>query len=567
MNVPRLLYPACVQLKNTFARRQEGATARACVIAGVGVLFWGVVFFLFYRVLLYFHGIEVLGAVLAAKLLSMILLTFFSILTFSTMITAVSSLFMSEELQVIIASPFDRYELFHAKLCATILNSSWMVVLFGLPVFFSYGIVFAQGPAYYAMLGVTLPPFVLIAGCLGTGAALVLVSFFPARRLKDVLFLMSLLLVAGLYLLLRLIRPERLVDPDAFFTVFDFIASLDMPASPLLPSQWVADVLGNFLFQTHGSAGPRFQVLLLWSTASALVYLLSCVFARMYFDAWSRSQEGRTVRIAPGGVIDRTFVAVLQVLPPQVRAVLEKDIRLFFRDTAQWSQLLILSAIVVIYLYNFSVLPLDRSPIPTVQLQNLIAFLNLGLAGFVIAAVAVRFAFPAVSLEGQSCWFLMTAPLDVGRLLRSKFLLNAAVLVVLAELLTVCTNRLLYVEPFMMVLSTVTVALMVAALSGLAVGIGAIYPRFRYENVAQIPTGFGGLLYMIVAVLYIAAVVVCEALPVHTILMARLSGRALSVGDLAGAALAGAGVVVLSGLVCVVPLRMGIACLRAREQW
>jgi len=38
---------------------------------------------------------------------------------------------------------------------------------------------------------------------------------------------------------------------------------------------------------------------------------------------------------------------------------------------------------------------------PDVYLQNLFAFLNMGLALFVLTAVAARFAYPAVSLEKE----------------------------------------------------------------------------------------------------------------------------------------------------------------------
>ncbi len=67
-------------------------------------------------------------------------------------------------------------------------------------------------------------------------------------------------------------------------------------------------------------------------------------------------------------------------------------------------------ALVVVYLYNFSVLPLDQTPMPSFFLQNLVSFLNLGLAGFILSAVAGRFIFPAVSQEGFSFWIIRSSP-------------------------------------------------------------------------------------------------------------------------------------------------------------
>jgi len=43
-----------------------------------------------------------------------------------------------------------------------------------------------------------------------------------------------------------------------------------------------------------------------------------------------------------------------------------KDIRLFFRDTTQWSQLILLAVLVVVYLFNVKALPLfSGEQIPT----------------------------------------------------------------------------------------------------------------------------------------------------------------------------------------------------------
>ena len=115
----------------------------------MGLLFWAAIFTGFYRVLHYFNSVPMFGSVLAEKLLTMALLTFFSILIFSTVIAAISSFFMSEELQLLVASPFDLDELYYVKLCETVLTSSWMVLLFSLPVFVAYGVVFEQSVAYY----------------------------------------------------------------------------------------------------------------------------------------------------------------------------------------------------------------------------------------------------------------------------------------------------------------------------------------------------------------------------------------------------------------------------------
>lgn len=559
-----LFYPRWAQMVNRIRRGGRRGTVRALVIGIMGLLFWTAIFIGFYRVLQYFNSVPVFGSFLAEKLLAMALLTFFSILIFSTVIAAISSFFMSEELQLLVASPFDLGELYYVKLCETVFTSSWMVLLFSLPVFVAYGVVFEQSAAYYAVMATSLVPFLLIAAVIGIAIALCLVKTFPAQRLKDVLFLFTLFLVIGLYVLFRTLKPERLVDPDAFFTVIDYLSSLEAPTSAYLPSQWLADILRVFLFDQN-APGLIFNLLLMWSTAAALVVLLNLFFNRIFFSAWSKAQESRPARATRAAVFDRVVRLVTRPFSARMRVVIDKDFRTFFRDTAQWSQLFLLCAIIGIYLYNFSVLPLDKSPIPTQQLRSIFSFLNMGLAGFVISAVAVRFAYPAVSLEGLSFWIIRSSPMGLRGLLWCKFWVNFVFLALLAVILTVCSNYFLRVETYMMVLSTVTVLFMTFGLTSLSVGFGAMYPRFRYENVAQIPNGFGGLMYMMCSVLFVGAIVVLEALPVHLLVTAGYENRMLGGLEWFSIAASFALIVLLGAIVFIAPMRMGLRRLEEME--
>ena len=562
----KLLYPKLAQLKNAVKYRGRSGWSKTLCMALFGLLFWGAIFLVTYRVLAYFKSIEIVGAFLAVKLLSMILLAFFSILVFSNIITALSVFFMSEELQLVTATPYDVDELYLSKLGESFINSSWMVALFSLPVFLSYGIVFSRSIAYYPMVVLALSPLFAIAGVLGALIALILVKSFPARRLKDVFFLLALFLFIVLYSMFRFMQPERLLDPDVFITIIDYLGSLKSPTSPFLPNQWAADSLSAFLFDKPAGEA-LFSLACLWSTALAGIVMLGWWFRRAFFFAWSKAQEARSIRITQRRIFSRLLDACLTGFDPPQRAIIDKDIRSFFRDTAQWSQLFILLAIIAIYLYNFSVLPLEKTPIPTRQLQNILAFLNLGLAGFVLTAVSVRLAYPAVSLEGEAFWLVKSSPVGLGRLMWCKFLVNFLLLAFLAEVLIVCSNILLDVDRLMMAISSVTVLVMSFGISGLSIGIGAAFPRFKYENIAQIPTGFGGVSFMMLSMLLCVLIVLIEAQPVQMYLNAASSGRTLRGDQWAVAAACAAAVAALSVAAAVVPMRMGLRKLSEIESF
>jgi len=57
------------------------------------------------------------------------------------------------------------------------------------------------------------------------------------------------------------------------------------------------------------------------------------------------------------------------------------------------------------------------------------------------------------------------------------------------------------------------IALMSASLSGLAVGLGALFPNFKEDNPSKIVSGFGGTLCLVVSFLYISLFVALFALP------------------------------------------------------
>jgi ABC-2 type transport system permease protein len=190
-----------------------------------------------------------------------------------------------------------------------------------------------------------------------------------------------------------------------------------------------------------------------------------------------------------------------------------KDAKVFLRDTTQWSQLLLLVALALVYVYNFRVLDLDRLPYASHVVKSVYGLVNLAMAAFVTAAVAVRFVFPAVSAEGSAFWIVRTAPVSLRSFLWSKLWTGLLPILVLAEAITITSNQLLGVDPLLRALGACAIAFMTLALTGLACGMGAEYPRFSAENPTQIAGSYGGVAFMVLAVLYILTTVVLVGVP------------------------------------------------------
>lgn len=557
-----LLDPKVRSIGNRLRQPRE-RLLKPLVLGGLALGFWALTFYLFQRVLVYFRSVELFGDFLAAKLLAMILLTFFSILFISNILSSLSTFFLAEDVNLILCRPVGRDRLYYARLTEAAVHSSWMVLLFGMPVFLAYGWVYRAGPAYYGVLCGVLVPFLAIPAALGALFSMLVVNIFPARKTREVLILLAIALAIGLYFLMRFLQPERLVNPDAFAGLVEYMTAMNAPSLPFLPSFWASESLLPHILD--GRATGHFYLALLWSTAGALVVIGTWVSRALFFSGWSKSQEGRRARFTQQPLAERLFRLLSRPFPRPMRSLAVKDFKHFFRDPTQWSQLILLAALVVVYLYNFSVLPLERAPMPTFFLTHIISFLNMGLAGFVLAAIAGRFAFPAVSLEGPAFWIIRASPLPLRGFLWCKFWTTLIPLLLLAEALILISDWLLKVTLFMTVLSAVTLFFMTFAIVGLGVGMGALYPRFRYENAAQVVSGFGGFVYMILALAFIGAVVVLEAWPVYTLFMASFRHRSLTTLEWAGVALSFAGVAVLNLLALTVPMRRGLRKLEEAD--
>jgi ABC-2 type transport system permease protein len=547
-----LLKPRIWPLKNRgLSNGNSKSSARLLLLGSFGLLFWCGIFAVSWRVLIYFKGIEDIGDILGYKLLSMMLVVSFALLLFSSILTSLSKLYLSRDLLLVHSLPVSSYKIFITRWIDSTLESAWMVIIYTLPVFVSYGLVYQSGPFYYMNTMITMLCLAAIASTISSLMVMIAVIFIPASRMKSIFILMGILFFVVIYLAIRLSKPELLVDPEIFDSVMVYITSLQTPSSPFLPSSWAYD---SIRFALSGSIGDSlFFTALSFSFAGMILFAMIILSDAIYFKGFSKTQNA-SVRLFKNHVAgDRIF----NFLPGPVKSFTVKEIKTFLRDQTQWTQLFLIAALVVIYVYNFKVLPLEKSPIKTVYLQNLFSFLNMGLALFVLTAVTARFAYPAVSLEREAFWLVKSSPLSMRTFLWIKFFIYYLPLLILTEVLIIATNVLLQVTPFMMALSALTVFLVVPGIVAMGIGLVAAYPDFKAQNPTQTVTSFGGLVFMIACAGYIGLVVIIEAGPVYNLFMAGIRNKTISLSIWIWITGSFTMVLVLSLLVIFLPMRFG----------
>lgn len=547
-----LLRPKLLSFKNPLiSKKSKKDIYRTLFLGTAGVVFWSGIFIITLRTLKYFKKIEGLGDILILKILSMLILISFSFLVFSSILTSLSKLYLSRDLPLIHSMPLSSYKIYIARWLESTIDSSWMVILYILPVLIACGIVYQAGPFYYLNIAFNLISISLISAGISSLLVMALVFIVPANRMKNITMALGFALFLILFLALRLLKPEQLVDPEAFATVVVYLNTLKAPSSPLLPSTWVYDSINEALFGSVKTS--LFHSGLAWSF-SAIIFLINIIIADLvYFNGFSKTQTV-SFKLYKYKFFHFPFS---KFFSGPARAFLGKEIKTFFRDQTQWSQILLIGALIIIYIYNFNVLPLEKAPIKTVYLQNLLSFLNMGLCMFVLTAITGRFAYPAVSSEKEAFWLVKASPVKIRTVLWIKFFMYFLPLLVLSEILIVATNIILKADTFIMLLSVITVFLMVPGIVAIGIGFGAAYPDFKCENPEQSVTSFGGLLFMMICAGFIAAVIVLEAGPVYHIFMASMHNRSLRFYELTWAAVSFSTVIVISICAIFLPMKFG----------
>ena len=547
-----LLKPRIWPITNRRTRkRNSGSLLKLALFGLIGIVFWGAIFVITIRVLTYFKGIDEIGDILGYKLLSMLLIVSFALLVFSSILTSLSKLYLSRDLLLVHSLPVSSYKIFISRWIDSTAESAWMVILFTLPIFLSFGIVYRAGGFYFANILLALAPFVMTASAISTLMVMVAVIVIPANRLKSIFIFLGILFFVVLYLAVRLSRPELLADPEVFDNVMVYMTSLQTPSSPFLPSTWAYDSVRGALVGDFSSA--LFNAALSWCFAATMVFILIIAANAIYFKGFSKTQAS-SARLLKNSGTDWRF---LNFLPGPVKSFAVKELKTFLRDQTQWSQVFLIAALIVIYVYNFKVLPIEKSPIKTIYLQNLFSFLNMGLALFVLTAISARFAYPAVSMEREAFWLVKSSPLSLRAFLWIKFFIYYFPLLLLTEILIIATNMLLDVTPFMMALSITTVFLLVPGIVAMGIGFGAAYPDFKAENPTQTVTSFGGLMFMIFCAGYIGVIILLEAGPVYHLFMADIRGRTISLPIWLWTAGSFGAVLVFSILAIILPMRFG----------
>jgi ABC-2 type transport system permease protein len=480
---------------------------------------------------------------LLRNILALAFLVAVVVLFSSSMTAAIGAFFTDLDLETYHAAPVPKWRLALSRWGKTFMQSATIIYVFLIPMFVAFASQYHVPAWFYPVALIDLALLLAIPVTLGTAVIIALVRFFPVQRVHQIVASLAILVMTVAVVAFRMSRPERFFMPIGTDDLTRALQAIELPSMERYPGTALADLMV--------AAGGGQHVTLFPLRIVALAVGVFVVFVAgatpIYFRAYVRARESLAPTAIGAGGFTRIADWLLRPFGAPTRALIGKEVRTLTRDVAQWSQLFLMAALLFLYLYNIRMLPLGGD-----ARASIISYANLGMAGFIIAAICLRFAYPSVSSEGKAFWMLQTAPVSYRRLLIAKVVVYSIPLTALSLLLTAFANIILHANLVIWLFTIVGASMLAATLVSLGVGLGALSPNFNAENPLQVGLSLGGFGYMAASLAYVGAIMFLMARPVVQYFLWRLF--ALDYQSVVVFAVPIAGAVLLSIALSILPL-------------
>ncbi|RYD66000.1 MAG: hypothetical protein EOP84_31460, partial [Verrucomicrobiaceae bacterium] len=396
-------------------------------------------------------------------------------LMFSNLIIGYSTLFRNRETMWLLSLPIPHRNVYRWKFLEALVVSSWALIFLSAPMMIAYGRVHGVSLAFYLQIALVYLPFVVIPAVFGSSAIVFLVRILSKPWVKKLAMVIAVLIVASIILGIKPVDEADTVSTQEVLTFDQLLRHTRISVNPYLPSAWLAQ---SILAWSEGLSrqGTFFFLLLLSNALMALLIGFNWV-GRYYYDSWvaslssraerfQRKAEAKRIRGNRRSLLERS-VDLIRPLSRSGAALTLKDVRLFWRDPAQWIQFMIFFGLLCIYVVNLRNVAFNfHNPF----WETMISYLNLAASALTLSTLTTRFVFPQFSLEGRRLWIIGLAPIGLHRVLIHKFLLSCFGALSITVTLMIVSSLMLGLTISKIVFFAGAIGMMSVALSGLAVG-------------------------------------------------------------------------------------------------
>ncbi|MEO7678128.1 MAG: hypothetical protein ABIV39_15330, partial [Verrucomicrobiota bacterium] len=373
-----------------------------------------------------------LGSLLIERLLFLLFAFLFVLLLFSNLIISYTNFFRNRETNFLISLPIPAETIFRWKFIESVLLASWAFIFLIAPLLAAFGLNHGAPWHFYFITIALIALFIVLPGVGGAWLAILLARFLDRRTFQMIAFLGALVVMIMVALWFK---PEVIADDSSETRVLALMDRLlvrtQFSQYQWLPSYWLSNSVLQWSEGSLGAAG--FFTLVLLSNVLFFGYLSLNWSGRIFYDAfstvqsrgtvfgqweWLRQWRNRSNAFTYGeGAAEKIF-KILPRIPSDVRALIVKDARMFWRDTTQWGQTLVLFGLLGVYIIN---LRHFSDQLTNAFWIHLVSYLNLGACALNLATLTTRFVYPQFSLEGKRAWIVGIAPLGLVNIVRTKF--------------------------------------------------------------------------------------------------------------------------------------------------
>jgi ABC-2 type transport system permease protein len=388
------------------------------------------------------------------------------------------ALYLSRDMDFLIAAPIPMRAVFLSKLIQAILPNFGLFCLLALPVLFGLGVAKGYNPVFFPLLFLVMALFALMAAGLASILVMAIVRIVPARRIAEVLGFVGAIVGITFSQIGNLTRGMGF-DQDQLAGVMRVFSELNQPWSPMA---WAGRGLVDLGTGAWGS-GILLTVLVL-GLASAVFAGTLLLAERLYYSGWAgmqasgqKKKPARRTDSRPAGP-----VGVAKLIPGTIRALVMKDLLLMRRDLRNLSQLI--SPLILGFIFLFANTRQTSGPDTSwaAGMPDFSLYANIGFSLFVSWMLMFNLSTTSFSREGKNYWLLNVAPLKTGHLLTAKFIVAYLPSLIIGVLFLGIIYGVRSVPLATLPYALLVIAMLLGGLNGILLAFGVVAGRMDWED-------------------------------------------------------------------------------------
>jgi ABC-2 type transport system permease protein len=437
-----------------------------------------------------------------------------AIILLSSFGVLLQALYLSGDMDFLLAMPLPVRSVFLAKLLQAVLPNFGLICLFALPLLWGLGAAGQYHFLYYPLVVVLLAALALAASSLSSLLVMVVARAFPARRVAEVI---GFVVAISSFICSQsgnLFRDSN-VTTDQLQAAIRGLTQLNSLWSPLA---WIGQ--GLVLFG-EGKIFAGSGLLLLALVLTGGVFYGTLITAeRLYYSGWARMQAGNRRKKISIGYREKNHDQkrmhtsgvglVTRRIPASIRAIMVKDFRMLRRDLRNLSQLvtpLILGLVYTVMMLRTKSAPVAQGEAPSWVMSILhtgISYGDILIALFIVWMFAQRLGLMGFSQEGRNFWMIKAAPVSSGRLLAAKFLVAYLPTLAIGWLYLIIFALLQPAKLTNLPHGMLVLAFSIAGFTGINLAYGILGATFDWKNPQRMVKGGAGCMSAVISFAYIA---------------------------------------------------------------